>query len=87
MPLIKRLELLLLRTVQLLLYWDVTGREGLLLEMRDNGVGFDTNTSFPSHLGRQSMRERVLRLAGLLEIESVPGQGTCIRARLLRDSH
>ena len=56
--------------------------EGLLLEVCDNGVGFDTTRSFPGHLGLHSMRERIARLGGTLQIESTPGQGTCIRAQL-----
>ncbi|HEX9133734.1 MAG TPA: sensor histidine kinase [Ktedonobacteraceae bacterium] len=40
--------------------------EGILLEVRDNGVGFDTTRSFPGHLGLHSMRERVARLGGTL---------------------
>lgn len=55
---------------------------GVLLEVRDDGVGFDMTQSFPGHLGLQSMRERIARLGGTLQIESAPGQGTCIRAQL-----
>ena len=58
------------------------GTEGVLLEVCDNGVGFDTTHSFPGHLGLHSMRERIARLGGTLQIESTPGQGTCIRAQL-----
>jgi signal transduction histidine kinase len=56
--------------------------EGLLLEVCDDGLGFDTTQSFPGHLGLHSMRERVARLGGILQIESTPGQGTQIRVRL-----
>jgi PAS domain S-box-containing protein len=56
--------------------------EGVLLEVCDDGVGFDTTHSFPGHLGLHSMRERIARLSGTLQIESRPGQGTCIRAQL-----
>ncbi len=56
--------------------------EGVLLEVCDDGVGFDTTQSFPGHLGLHSMRERIARQGGTLQIESTPGQGTCIRARL-----
>ncbi len=52
------------------------------VEVRDNGKGFDTSTSFPGHLGLHSMRERVKSLGGELTIESSPGQGTCIRAQV-----
>ncbi len=56
--------------------------DGLLLEVRDDGVGFDTSRSFPGHLGLHSMRERISRLGGTLSIESTPGHGTCIRTQL-----
>lgn len=52
------------------------------LEVRDNGVGFDSHASFPGHLGLQSMRERTLRLGGTFICESAPGQGTRIYARM-----
>lgn len=57
-------------------------KEGLLLEVCDDGVGFDAEGSFPGHLGLRSMRERVTRLGGFLQIESAAGQGTRIRVRL-----
>lgn len=52
--------------------------KGFRLCVADNGVGFDPSDSFPGHLGLQSMRERVARLHGTLDIRSVPGQGTQI---------
>ncbi|HOA24416.1 MAG: PAS domain S-box protein [Chloroflexi bacterium] len=54
----------------------------LTLEIRDDGQGFDTGGDFPGHLGLRSMRERVEGVGGTLEIESAPGEGTCVRARL-----
>ena len=56
--------------------------EMVMLEIRDNGRGFDTTTSFPGHLGLHSMQERVKSLGGELTIESTPGQGTRIRAQV-----
>ena len=56
--------------------------EGVLLEVCDDGVGFDTTRSFPGHLGLHSMHERIARLSGTLQIESRPGKGTCIRVKL-----
>ena len=52
----------------------------VMLEVCDNGRGFNATASFPGHLGLHSMQERVRSLGGELQIESVPGQGTCIRA-------
>jgi signal transduction histidine kinase len=58
-------------------------RDGeIVLEVRDDGQGFDTGSSFPGHLGLRSMRERTAQLAGRLEVESAPGQGTVIRAAI-----
>jgi signal transduction histidine kinase len=54
----------------------------LVLEVQDDGAGFDPSASFPGHLGLQSMRERAERLGGSLDITSTPGQGTRIRATL-----
>jgi PAS domain S-box-containing protein len=54
----------------------------LVLEIRDNGKGFDTTGSFPGHLGLQSMRERATQLGGSLRMESAVGAGTTITVRV-----
>jgi signal transduction histidine kinase len=54
----------------------------LELEIIDNGHGFDTNGTFPGHLGLQSMRERAARLHADLEIISAPEKGTHISIRI-----
>jgi signal transduction histidine kinase len=56
--------------------WAEDGR--LHLRVRDDGVGFDPNASFPGHLGHTSMRERLAALGGHLRLASVPGQGTTV---------
>ncbi len=53
-----------------------------LLEVCDNGRGFDPTRTFPGHLGLHSIRERVARIDGILTIESASGQGTSIRVRV-----
>jgi signal transduction histidine kinase len=53
--------------------------DGLVLEIKDNGQGFDTSGEFPGHLGLRSMRERARDVGGELEVESEPGQGTTVR--------
>jgi PAS domain S-box-containing protein len=53
---------------------------GLLLQVRDNGVGFDPGADYPGHLGLNSMRERAQGLGGSLEIESAPGCGAWVKA-------
>lgn len=54
----------------------------IILEVHDNGKGFDPSTSFPGHLGLRSMRERAAKMGGVLTIESLPGQGTCVGVRV-----
>lgn len=51
----------------------------LLLEVSDDGRGFDRASSRTDSLGLTSMEERALALGGRLEIASSPGRGTCIR--------
>jgi signal transduction histidine kinase len=54
----------------------------LVLAISDDGRGFDSSAAFPGHLGLRSMHERVARLDGALSIESVPGAGTTVIARV-----
>jgi PAS domain S-box-containing protein len=49
---------------------------GVMLELIDDGIGFDPGGRFPGHLGLRSMRERAARHGATLELESAPGQGT-----------
>jgi len=51
----------------------------LLLEVRDDGRGFDRAARRTDSLGLASMEERALALGGRLNVESSLGQGTCIR--------
>jgi PAS domain S-box-containing protein len=54
---------------------------GLLLAVRDDGVGFDPGSPRQGRsLGLASMRERLRLANGTLDIESAPGQGTAIVA-------
>jgi signal transduction histidine kinase len=52
----------------------------VILEIRDDGQGFDIKDTFPGHLGLRSMRERIDQVGGSFKIESHPGEGTCIKA-------
>src|SRR5579859_6235697 len=54
----------------------------LVLEIRDDGRGFDPTGPFPGHLGLCSMQERVAKVNGTFNIESKAGQGTCIRVQV-----
>lgn len=55
--------------------------EQVLVEVRDDGVGFTPETGGEG-FGLVGMRERVRLADGTLDISSTPGEGTCVRARL-----
>jgi signal transduction histidine kinase len=51
----------------------------------DDGCGFDVDTARSSgRLGLSGVTERVRLLGGDIEIRSIPGRGTCVRATLPR---
>ncbi|KAB8143516.1 GAF domain-containing sensor histidine kinase [Chloroflexia bacterium SDU3-3] len=52
------------------------------LEISDDGAGFSPVEKANSGLGLRGMRERAARLGGSIDIESAPGQGTCIRVEV-----
>ncbi|TQM96744.1 signal transduction histidine kinase [Ornithinimicrobium humiphilum] len=57
--------------------------EEVLLDVRDDGVGFDLDAErAPTSFGLRGMRQRAERLAGALEVETQPGQGTAVSLRL-----
>ncbi len=53
--------------------------EGVLVEIRDDGSGFDPAARHPGHFGLQSMHSRAAELGGVLTISSAPGAGTVVR--------
>jgi len=57
---------------------------GLILEVCDDGAGFDPTAACPGHLGLVSMRERAARIGGRLELVSAAGRGTTVRVSLAR---
>jgi signal transduction histidine kinase/HAMP domain-containing protein len=52
------------------------------LEVRDNGVGFDSRQSFPGHMGLVSFAERAAAVGARVEVESTPGEGTAVKLSL-----
>lgn len=57
--------------------------EGALhLEIQDNGQGFNPSAVPEGHYGLLGMRERARLLGGTLDVESRPGQGTTLSARI-----
>lgn len=58
-------------------------RDELILEVRDNGKGIDTQEPrVRRSLGLLGMQERALLLNGVLGIEGVPGVGTTMTLRI-----
>jgi len=59
-----------------------TGEDALVLEVRDDGDGFDASTAPRGRWGMTTMRERAAAAGGSFELESKPGAGTAVRARV-----
>lgn len=55
--------------------------EGIILELKDDGVGFERKAFYPG-FGLQGMIERVQLLGGQLDIQTAKAQGTEIYVRL-----
>jgi signal transduction histidine kinase len=51
----------------------------LVVEVTDDGVGFDPDVPRPGHFGLHIMRERVERIGGRLTVDSSSGRSTRIR--------
>ena len=51
----------------------------VVLEIRDNGPGFNPAAGHPGHFGLESMRSRAAEIGGRLTITSTPGSGTLVR--------
>jgi signal transduction histidine kinase len=58
------------------------GKDQCVLEVVDDGIGFDPLSSGPDQYGLDSMRERVEGVGGHWQLRSAAGQGTTIRAVL-----
>ncbi|MGX7006111.1 PAS domain-containing sensor histidine kinase [Caballeronia sp. KNU42] len=57
-------------------------RDDCLLEVRDDGRGFDPVAVPRKSFGLVGMKERVLMLGGALDVASSPGHGTSIKVRV-----
>jgi signal transduction histidine kinase len=51
----------------------------LVLEIEDDGDGFDPAATPAGHLGLRTMRDRMEQVGGTLEVESESGGGTLVR--------
>lgn len=60
--------------------------KSIRMEVRDDGRSFDVDAEFSApgnkHLGLLGMRERAEMIGGVLQIESAPGKGTTVIARI-----
>ena len=55
-----------------------------VLEVADDGVGFDASLRGLEGLGLRGMRERAERLGATLRIQSAPGEGTRVLVEVPR---
>jgi signal transduction histidine kinase len=51
----------------------------VLVQVSDDGAGFDPAERHPGHFGLESMRSRAAEIDGRLTITSAPGRGTVVR--------
>jgi two-component system, NarL family, nitrate/nitrite sensor histidine kinase NarX len=66
----------------------IENRQDFMLNIRDNGVGFDSRTLLEkkdSHVGLKIMRERAHRIHASLAVTSEPGKGTTVSLQLPRE--
>jgi signal transduction histidine kinase len=54
----------------------------VVLEVRDNGRGFDPAAGRPGHFGLESMRSRAAEIGGRIRIVSAPGAGSLVEVRV-----
>ena len=54
------------------------------VEVRDDGCGFETGGTGPdeTHVGLRIMKERAQHIGATVEVDSVPGSGTCVVLKL-----
>jgi signal transduction histidine kinase len=57
-------------------------QEQVVVEISDNGRGFNSNGGHPGHFGLDSMRSRAAEIGGRLTIASTPRVGTVVRVRV-----
>jgi signal transduction histidine kinase len=50
-----------------------------VVQITDDGRGFDTTASHPGHFGLESMRSRASEIGAILTVTSTPGHGTRVR--------
>jgi ligand-binding sensor domain-containing protein/signal transduction histidine kinase len=56
------------------------GKNTVVLDITDDGCGFNPDEILPDHFGLVNIRERAQNIGAIIEINSQPGQGTQVRA-------
>jgi signal transduction histidine kinase len=59
----------------------------VVVEIGDDGCGFDPSVGDPGHFGLESMHSRAGELGGVLTISSTPGRGTVVRVEAPIEQH
>jgi len=62
-------------------------RQKIVLEVLDDGTGFDSSELDESGLGIKNMKERTLQLNGKFDISSEKGQGTMVTVTINKKEH
>jgi len=62
-------------------------RKNIILQVTDNGEGFNLKNVDHNGLGLQNMKARTEQINGKLKITSKPGAGTSIRVTVSRDKN
>jgi signal transduction histidine kinase len=60
------------------------GPSEVMVQVADDGRGFDPSEPYPGHFGLQSMSEHAQAIGGALELVSAVGRGTQVRVRVTR---
>jgi signal transduction histidine kinase len=60
------------------------GPTEMVLQVTDDGRGFDPFDAYPGHFGLQLMREHAIAIGGALEVISLAGHGARVRVRVPR---
>jgi signal transduction histidine kinase len=68
--------------IDIRLYQPADDTGTLIVEVADDGTGFDPHVAHPGHLGLDSMRDRTEWLGGRLTVDSSPEGSTLVRAVL-----
>ena len=58
----------------------------VVLEIRDDGRGFDHTARHPGHFGLDSMTSRAAQIGGVLTLTSAPGHGTLVSVEVPADT-